>query len=545
MDNVASEPGELMGIGANIFSNNDAGVGRFFLPQLLLGAFILMGMFAIANAQVKSPILRKFLPKISVENLVENASSYGAIRDDYPVAPILKGSTLLGYAFITSDFVSTTGYSGKPIHVMVAIAPDGKLLRAKLVKHSEPIVLIGIPDRKIKALTESYSGLDIVKEAAAGGDAHDLHIISGATVTIMIIDDSIVRSSIKVARALGLGGLAAKIADRGPQYILNMNDTGVQDWATLSGDGSVRRLTLDVGQINRAFKEQGDERALKRREPGDAGETYIDLNTTLVSAPSIGRSVLGDAEYDNLFKWLKEGEQAIMIAGRGRYSFKGSGYVRGGIFDRIQLIQGDISIRFRDRQHRRFGKIAAEGAPTFTELDLFKIPADSEFDPTKPWRLQLLVNRPVGPIQKVFLTFDLGFKIPSRYLLKIQSEIPVETTAAQSSEDDAEARTQLWQRIWRDKRMEIGGVLAMLAVLTVIFFFQKQVTRNERHYYWLRMSFLLVTLLFLGWHQNAQLSVVNLIALGASMQEGFTWDTFLLDPLVFILWISVAAALLF
>ena len=35
------------------------------------------------------------------------------------------------------------------------------------------------------------------------------------------------------------------------------------------------------------------------------------------------------------------------------------------------------------------------------------------------------------------------------------------------------------------------------------------------------------------------------MALGASLNTGFSWDTFLLDPLVFILWISVAVSLLF
>ena len=53
-----------------------------------------------------------------------------------------------------------------------------------------------------------------------------------------------------------------------------------------------------------------------------------------------------------------------------------------------------------------------------------------------------------------------------------------------------------------------------------------------------------LTLVFIGWYANAQLSIVNLMALFSSMQTGFTWETFLLDPLVFILWFSVAASLI-
>ena len=507
---------------------------------LIALCFALFAQIGIAQAET-SPVIKKYITDIPAADFIDGATAYGAIRSDVPVVPILSGQKTLGYAFITSDFVSTTGYSGKPIHVMVAIDPNGILLRAELVKHSEPIVLIGIPDRKIKALTATYSGLDIIAEAAAGGSGHDLDIISGATVTIMIIDDSIVRSSIKVARILGLGGLTNEAAERGPTHVLNMEQTTVSDWGTLSGDGSVRRLSLDIGQINEAFAETGDARAIKRPEPGQPDDIFIDMHTALVSAPSIGRSLLGDAEYGNLTEWLDEGEQAILMAGRGVYSYKGSGYVRGGIFDRIQLIQGDISVRFHDKQQHRLGEVAAEGSPTFTELDLFKIPANSEFDPAKPWRIQLLAQRAVGPVEKTFLTFDLGYSIPEYHLTALAPAV-----AAISDEDsDAAARADLWKRIWNSKKVEIGLLLTMLTVLTGVFFFQVQATSNARVFYWFRMTFLVLTLGFIGWHQNAQLSVVNLMALGTSLTSGFSWDAFLMDPLVFILWVSVAVALLF
>jgi len=501
----------------------------------------ILGFTSAAQAQT-APVLERFLGELPASEFVEDATAYGAMLENIPAVPILNGHETLGHAFITSDFVSTTGYSGKPIHVMVAIGPDGKLLRAELVKHSEPIVLIGIPDRKIRALTASYSGLDIIAEAAAGGSGHDLDIISGATVTIMIIDDSIVRSSIKVARALGLGGLASDTEGAGPTHVLNMDENSTSDWSTMSGDGTVRRMTLDIGQINSAFEATGDPRVLKHIEPGEDGDIYIDMYAALVSAPSIGRNLMGEAEYGNLVEWLEDGEQAILLAGRGAFSYKGSGYVRGGIFDRIQLIQGDISVRFHDRQQRRLGELAASGSPSFTELDIFKIPADAEFDPTKPWRIQLLAQRVIGPVEKTFLTFDLGYNIPEKYLTPLTPQSPA---VAVETADDKSARAALWQRIWNSKKVEIGILIAMLTVLTGVFFFQKHATRNARKFYWFRMGFLLLTLVFLGWHQNAQLSVVNLMALGASLTSGFSWDAFLMDPLVFILWTSVAVTLLF
>ncbi|MCP1337835.1 NosR/NirI family protein [Futiania mangrovi] len=506
------------------------------LTAAVLTGFLLL--FAAIPARAAE--LPRFLKELSPGDLVPGATAFGPLREEVPVAPVLKDGATVGYAYLTSDFVGTTGYSGKPIHVVAAMSPDAVLTGIRLVDHAEPIVLVGIPQAKMTRLVEGYAGVDLKVEAAAGGSAHDLDIISGATVTVMVIDDSIIRAGLKVARALGLGGLAPEVRSTGPARAIDREMRAVEDWGTLAGDGTIRRLTIDVGQVNRAFAEQGDPRAAARPERGPETDAFIDMAVAQVSVPSVGLSLLGQQEYANLEAWLQEGEHAILVAARGRYSFKGSGYVRGGIFDRIQLIQGDRSVRFFDKQHRRLGEIAADGAPAFTEIDLFRIPADAGFDPTQPWRLQLLVQRAVGPVEKTFLTFDLGYRLPDRYTT------PVGAPAAfDAATGEAEAKAALWQRIWRDRQVEIAGLAVMLTVLTGAFFFQMQATRNERAFFWFRMTFLTFTLVFIGWYANAQLSVVNLMALAGALKSGFSWDAFLLDPLVFILWFSVAAALIF
>ncbi|MGJ8561657.1 MAG: 4Fe-4S binding protein [Litorimonas sp.] len=514
---------------------------RHIACLLLAAALIVVSLTGGARAQTAQPVLAQFLSKISPNDLVPGADAFGPIREDVAVAPLLKEGAQIGHVFITSDFVGTTGYSGKPIHTMVAVDDDARILGIDLVKHSEPIVLIGIPDTKIKAMMVDYIGLSLVEEAAAGGSGHDLNIISGATVTIMVIDDSVIRSGLKVARALGLGGLHAE-EDTGPKFTINADAAIPDSWTEMEGDGTVRRLALDVGQVNASFEEMDDPRAAKRALTEAPETTFIDMQVALVSVPAIGEAILGDAEYGNLTAWLDEGDHAIAVVGRGLYSFKGSGYVRGGIFDRIVLIQDDVSVRFRDRGHQRMGDIAATGAPAFVEKDLFKIPAESGFDPTKPFRLQLLVQRDVAAIEKVFLTFDLGYQLPPAYLTPVVAPAPIEAEVHASEMD---AQNALWKRIWDDKTVQIAALGVMLFVLTAAFFFQSYVTRSARFTYWFRMSFLTVTLVFLGFYANAQLSVVNLMALFGALTSGFSWQAFLLDPLTFILWFSVATALLF
>src|SRR6056297_581976 len=220
-------------------------------------------MTAIAATADEAAELPRFLDKVEAGQLVPGADGFGAVREDLPVAPVLKNGERVAWAFLTSDFAGTTGYSGKPIHVVAAIDPDAVMTGAVLVEHSEPIVLVGIPEAKMRGVIEGYAGLDLKEEAAQSGTAHALDIISGATVTVMVIDDSLVRGGLKVARALGLGGLSP-VVQKGPARELKPGEPEIRDWQALAGDGSVRGLTLDVGQVNRGFQKRGDARAAQR-----------------------------------------------------------------------------------------------------------------------------------------------------------------------------------------------------------------------------------------------------------------------------------------
>ncbi|MDD7972310.1 NosR/NirI family protein [Roseinatronobacter alkalisoli] len=509
--------------------------------SVLLALSVLLSAIPAAAQTTHLP---RFLTDIAPQSLVEGATGFGPMRDDIPAAPLLHGGVRIGWVFITSDFVGTTGYSGKPIHTLVAIDDDARIIGLKMVAHSEPIVLIGIPEARIHDLMQGHIGLDLAAAARAGGDIQELNIISGVTVTIMVIDDSIVRSGIRVARSLGLGGLAPREGPAGPRFVLNPDAQAADDWFTLVGDGTVRRMSLDIGQVNAAFVAMQDPRASRRplTEPDDA--RFIDMYTTVASVPTIGRKLIGDREFANLESWLEDGDHALLIGGRGIYSFKGSGYVRGGVFDRIVLIQGEQSIRFRDRDNRRLRVLDVAGAPTFDELDLFRVPAEYGFDPTAPWRLQLLVSRDVAALERVFTTFDLGFQMPRPYLREIAAPV-VAQAGLHDPGSELAAQQALIERIWRDRRGEIAGLVLMLGILTAAFFFQMYLTRSARATYWFRMGFLSFTLVFLGWYAAAQLSVVNILALVASLREGFSWQAFMLDPLTFILWWAVAAALIF
>ncbi len=532
---------------------------RIRLAALWLLAALLIGGVGPAAAQGGAAELGQFLTKVSPTDIVPGADRFGPIRESPVVAPAYRGDELLGYAYLNSQYVDATGYSGKPIHILVGLDPQGTIVGAKLVAHSEPIVLIGIPEHKVTTYLKSFIGYNPLRASAAKEKPPHPDIVSGATVTVLVMGDSVVRSAVRVSRALA-SGVAGPAAVAAPARVVDDEAGAIVDWAALLDSNAVSHLHLTVGQINKAFVDAGNPVAAKRPEPGPEDATFIDLYAALVSQPAIGRSLLGDAEFASVSQMLAPGQKAVLVAGDGLYSFKGSGYVRGGIFDRIELIQGTETIRFRDHEHRRVGALNAAGAPKLKEVDVFVIPPGSEFDPAAPWRLQLLVLRATGALEKAFVTFELPYKIPDLYTKAAPgASTPAAAPGASTAPavgaaipgavtvDDAldDAGPALWLRMWRSKAVSIGVLGVMLAALTLIFFFQDLIVPHEKLFNRIRLTYLIVTLFWLGWFAHAQLSVVNVLTFANSLRTGFSWSQFLVDPLVFILWCSVAAALLF
>jgi NosR/NirI family nitrous oxide reductase transcriptional regulator len=486
--------------------------------------------------------LTEFIGKVPATELVPGADHYGPVQGNPPVIKVFAGERVVGYAFVNADWVNSTGYSGQPIQILVGLSTDGKIAGARLMAHNEPIVLIGIPPERIAAFIHGYVGRDVLNIShAAPSERPAQDIVSGATVTVTVIAESMVRSAIRVARAEGVGGLAKVEATVARE--IDPSHEAPPDWIGLLGDGSVRHLSLSVGDVTEAFRRAGDLDAVDHPEAADPAAPFIDLYIAPVSVPAIGKRLLGDAGFAALQQSLKPGQQAILIAANGAYSYKGSGYVHGGLFDRFEILQGDNSIRFRDITHTRLGDIHVPGAPTFQDVDLFRAPEGSSLDVTQPWRLQLLAQRAYGARDKAFLTFDLGYELPQAYLKPAPASAAATSSTADAGPEPSEA--PMWHIMWRAEEGQIGVLLFAIGLLTVIFFFQDWLVRRPILYDRVRLGFMVFTLVWIGWYAQAQLSVVNVLAFLNALRTDFRWDYFLMAPLIFILWFATAASLLF
>ncbi|WP_069866546.1 transcriptional regulator NosR [Pseudomonas citronellolis] len=478
------------------------------------------------------------LERTRITQVFPGVERIGDAEGEFGVRRLFKGDELLGYAFQSIRVTQMPAYSGKPINLQVILDPHAVIRDAYVLEHHEPILLIGIPVEKLHAFTAGYAGVRADQRVVVGrsSDARTTTIdaVAGATVTVMVVNEIVMRAAHTVAVSLGLIEDGGSVRPKPAQVRLDAFQPAT--WAELTGNGAIRRLQLNRGQIDDAFK--GTEAAsVGAADAAHRADDFIDLYTALLNPPTVGRNLLGERQYQELMGSLKPGEYAIAVLGNGQYSFKGSGYVRGGIFDRVQLRQfGDI-LSFRDLDYQRLSDVYAEGMPAFAEMAVFIVRAQHRFDPGTPWNLELLVRRQTGPVASLFTSFALPYQTPEAYLLRPQPS--AEELAALE-----EAKRPLWLRIWYQKSFQIGVLLGALALLATILFLQDALTRRPHLLHWVRRGYLAFTLVFIGWYCLGQLSVVNVLTFVHALFEGFRWELFLSDPILFILWTFTAASVL-
>lgn len=457
-------------------------------------------------------------PDASWVDLVPGADRIGPLDGEPPAAPVFRGDELAGYVFSTRAVVNSTGFSGKPLDIAVGIDLRARITGARVVEQHEPILIIGIRPEDIDAFVARYVGRGIeepIRVVRRGAGPGEVEAIAGATVSSLVINNAILTAARAVATSRGL--IAGGRID-----LASFEPLG---FAELVADGSIVRRAWTVGEIDALLApRQG-----AVFPPGDPDDLFVELVTGLATPARIGRNLLGDQLYEHVLSELELGDQLVFVAGRSRWSFKGTEWRRAGVFDRLRLIQGDRTFGFRAAQHRRLDRLAAADAPPFRELALFTVPRGSGFDPARPWRLQLRVDgrNPAGEV--VSTEVELAYRLPSRYIRRT----------------GATAGPPLWQDVWRQRWPDVTVLVAALALLTGLLFAQEKLARNRRALGILRTGFLVFSLFWVGWYAGAQLSVINVLTFAHALLTEFRWEFFLLEPLIFVLWSYVAVVMLF
>jgi len=421
---------------------------------------------------------------------------------------------LLGYVMLSTDITDTPAYSGKPVVTLIGMDRTGHFVGVKVLKHSEPILLLGIPESALLKFNDQYLGKSVADKIEVGQSRPDENVlgvdaISGATVTVIAQNQVMMTSGTAVARQVGI--LAPTKRDPA-RYVV----TGQRlSWAQLVKQGSVQHLTVRPEQVGLAR----------------TGEPFIELWFGDLNHPDVGASLLGDGGWANLRARLKEGDHALFVVrSAGIESFKGSGFVRGGIYDRVQVKQGADSFTFRDLDYLNLYGLEAAGAPSFTESAIFIIRSKA-FSAAYPWKLSFLgnrVDRATGA--RSFTSFDANYWLAPELL---QGGRPVVEEAAAP-----------WVRIWTSRGVEIGLFSALLVMVAVVYAFRERLTRRStRKNKWpvnaFKYSAWALSIGFIGFGAMAQPSVTQVLTWFHSLLFQWTWSLFLSDPFIFVFWIFI------
>ncbi len=447
-----------------------------------------------------------------------------AVEGEPPAAEVAKNGRLYGYMFSTYSVSGSVGYSGQPIDIHVALTLDGRIAGARIAGHQEPILVIGITTEDLNAYVSGFSGLDIRRAAAVrqGAKARSgmPDVVLGASVSSAVIRDAIFRSARAVAHSRGL------LQNIRTKRHLDRTSFTAMSWKQLVSRGAVSRRIITRGEAASDLGITSD----------DPAGLFSDLNTALLTPPTIGQNLLGRRAYEKLFGEMGAQDSAVLVAANGLYSYKGTAWRRTGVFDRIELVQGTSTVRLSKANYRFVDSLKARGAPEFREIGAFKIPSSSGFDPLLPWRLNLLASSEVEGGGERITRFSLDYRLPDSFILNADGRADARGAGHEPA---------VWKEIWLARSYEIALLVAMLVVLGAILIFQDALVRRYKLYVGVRTCFLAFTLLFIGLYAGAQLSVVNVITFAHAFLTGFRWELFLLNPLIFILWAFVAVAMLF
>jgi len=167
--------------------------------RILFAVALLAGSAATrADISAAYPQARSWFPE---------ADRFGVFEGDPKAAPAHAGRQIVGYLFLTQDAVRIPAFSGHPINSLVGFDLAGRIRGVAIVGHQEPILDVGVSEERLRAFSDQYRGKNIFERIAIGAPrpGHtSIDTISGATITVMVQNQTLMRSAQKVAESRGL-----------------------------------------------------------------------------------------------------------------------------------------------------------------------------------------------------------------------------------------------------------------------------------------------------------------------------------------------------
>ncbi|SFP67835.1 NosR/NirI family protein [Pseudomonas borbori] len=446
-------------------------------------------------------------------------------QESPPVYSVYQLDELLGYAFESSDYSSLQGFSGKPIRLLIGMDLQGVLAGVRVLEHHEPVFLYGLGVQPLLDFVEQYRQHPIGRPIIVGGRRSDsaegesttqFDGVSKATVSVVILNETVLQAAMSVARQLLDGFASAPLATPKRELYQPM------DWQRLLDKGYVQRWSLGREEVEAELGHPLSD--YPEFEQADDDGPFSELHFAYLNAPSMGRNLLDAAGWQKLNEQLQSGEQALLVLSSGLYRHVPADFTPATAPSRLLLMQNDQAIELYD-MHFNNGEVLEMLATPLRNVDahIFRIKSHAAFNPAQPAALQLNVSLRRNHLVESHSHFSRAFQLDQQLFDIQQAVAPAEPVP-------------IWLRMWQERWWQIALLVGALILLSGVFIFQHRISAHSRGFHLFRSGFLLFTLVFIGLYAQGQLSVVNIFTLLQTLWDGFDIRIFLMDPLIFILW---------
>lgn len=488
---------------------------------LLMACLFLLSTAHAELSESKRAIIQELFPKATV------------IADklpDFPVYPVYQLQELLGYAYESADLSRLQGFAGKPIQMLVGLDTRGRFTGVRVLDHHEPVFLHGLGEQPLFDFVDQYASHSLREQilvntsnsprSSKDPEGNVVHFdgVSKATVSVLIVNDTVLSSALKVARAKLDGFTQAAPTRARPDFFEPLT------WQELVDRGYIGHWQVDTATVEQALGRPLSDYP-NAPEPGP-GEPFTELFYGYVNAPVVGRNLLGQEGYAELLEKAGDDAKILVVMSRGSFPHLSESFVPASAPDRLGMVQNNLSLELRDLN--MFGdsiQLRADSMPDFSQQTLFRVGGNAGFNPGAEATLRLNVELARNHLMVDRTTLDLPVAFPEELFETVAVEPLPEQT-----------RAPVWVGLWQERWWQIALLVGGLTVLTVFFAKQRTLSRYPALVRRFRWGFLIFTLIFIGFYAQGQLSVVNIYTLFLAIWDGFSLDVFLLDPILFILW---------
>jgi NosR/NirI family transcriptional regulator, nitrous oxide reductase regulator len=92
----------------------------------------------------------------AMEQFFPDADRVAEPAGEPPVSAVYRGEEQVGVIFETNDVAPIPAYSGEPVNMLVGLDMDGVVTGVRVLEHSEPIMLVGIPEARLVDFVDQY-----------------------------------------------------------------------------------------------------------------------------------------------------------------------------------------------------------------------------------------------------------------------------------------------------------------------------------------------------------------------------------------------------